>query len=116
MSFVSFSFPSLHSTFLSVFLALNKISAHKNEKTKKKTIGTTSTHHLCLSVVEQQQPSTIIINSHNNFRNDSEYRDYETVFIIPGPSQMKNRKNIEPKNNKLFPTKQKCYVSFEFLT
>lgn len=34
-------------------------------------------------------------HSHNNFRNDSEqYRDYETVFIIPGPSQMKNRKTL----------------------
>lgn len=45
-------------------------------------------------------------NSHNNFRNDSEqYRDYETVFIIPGPSQMKNRK-ISIKINK-FPN---CHV------
>lgn len=32
-------------------------------------------------------------NSHNNYRIDSEqYRDYETVFVIPGTSHMKNRK------------------------
>lgn len=36
-----------------------------------------------------------LIFSHNNYRNDSEqYRDYETVFIIPGPSQIKNRKKF----------------------
>ncbi|XP_055299209.1 protein turtle isoform X3 [Sitodiplosis mosellana] len=34
--------------------------------------------------------SHVPLNNHNNFRNDSEYRDYETVFIIPGPSQLKN--------------------------
>lgn len=52
-------------------------------------------HHLRFETA--LHPPYIIIsrrrNSHNNFRNDSEqYRDYETVFIIPGPSQMKNRK------------------------
>lgn len=55
-------------------------------------------------------------NSHNNFRNDSEYRDYETVFIIPGPSQMKNRKNIKINQKNNNNNNKICRVSFEFLT